>query len=118
MAPGAISPERDSIEPLATLTAKFDDAIRFYLNGTKVVLDEIDPEVTVLEYLRGIGLTGTKLYVISLLGYQEENELTDSIEAAEKVAAAPARSSSLSTTQPPNASTTPQSMPVSHPSHR
>lgn len=64
MAPIAVSPERDpQPEPLATLTAKFDDTLRFYLNGTKVVLDEIDPEVTVLEYLRGIGLTGTKLYV-------------------------------------------------------
>lgn len=66
MAPIAIfpetSPEREShLESLATLTAKFDDTIRFYLNGTRVVLDEIDPEVTVLEYLRGIGLTGTKL---------------------------------------------------------
>ena len=62
MAPIAISPERESQpESLATLTAKFDDTIRFYLNGTRVVLDEIDPEVTVLEYLRGIGLTGTKL---------------------------------------------------------
>lgn len=63
MAPSAVSPERAStVEPLATLTASFDDSIRFYLNGTKVVLDEVDPEVTVLEYLRGIGLTGTKLY--------------------------------------------------------
>ncbi|CAM1510465.1 Fc.00g008000.m01.CDS01 [Cosmosporella sp. VM-42] len=62
MAPSAISPERESNpEPLATLTSKFDDTLRFYLNGSKVVLDEIDPEVTVLEYLRGIGLTGTKL---------------------------------------------------------
>lgn len=50
------------MDTLADLTAKFDDTIRFYLNGTKVVLDEIDPEITVLEYLRGIGLTGTKLY--------------------------------------------------------
>jgi xanthine dehydrogenase iron-sulfur cluster and FAD-binding subunit A len=31
------------------------------LNGTKVVLDDADPEVTLLEYLRGVGLTGTKL---------------------------------------------------------
>ncbi|GAO17406.1 hypothetical protein UVI_02024150 [Ustilaginoidea virens] len=46
---------------LDALTAEFDDTLRFYLNGTKVVLDEIDPEITVLEYLRGIGLTGTKL---------------------------------------------------------
>ncbi|KAG6088801.1 hypothetical protein E4U15_005074 [Claviceps sp. LM218 group G6] len=48
-------------ETLEALTAGFDDTLRFYLNGTKVVLDEIDPEITVLEYLRGIGLTGTKL---------------------------------------------------------
>ncbi|RFU77092.1 xanthine dehydrogenase [Trichoderma arundinaceum] len=62
MAPIAISPDRDGqLDSLATLTAKFDDTIRFYLNGTKVVLDDIDPEITVLEYLRGIGLTGTKL---------------------------------------------------------
>ncbi|KAK5997797.1 Xanthine dehydrogenase [Cladobotryum mycophilum] len=62
MAPIAVSPERNSHpESLAALTAKFDDTIRFYLNGTKVVLDDIDPEITVLEYLRGIGLTGTKL---------------------------------------------------------
>lgn len=64
MAPIAISPERDA-GPLNTLTTDFDDTIRFYLNGTRVVLDEIDPEVTLLEYLRGIGLTGTKLYVRS-----------------------------------------------------
>lgn len=62
MAPSAISPERETQpEPLATLTTKFEDTIKFFLNGTRVVLDEIDPEVTVLEYLRGIGLTGTKL---------------------------------------------------------
>ncbi|KAH0523265.1 hypothetical protein TsFJ059_008295 [Trichoderma semiorbis] len=62
MAPIAISPERDGqLDSLESLTAKFDDTIRFYLNGTKIVLDDIDPEITVLEYLRGIGLTGTKL---------------------------------------------------------
>lgn len=62
MAPSAVLPDRGAdVEPLATLTAAFDDTIRFYLNGTRVVLDEVDPEVTVLEYLRGIGLTGTKL---------------------------------------------------------
>ncbi len=49
-------------QDLAALTSTFDDTLRFYLNGTKVVLDDIDPEITVLEYLRGIGLTGTKLY--------------------------------------------------------
>ncbi len=47
--------------PVGTLTTTFDDTLRFYLNGTRVVLDEIDPEATLLEYLRGIGLTGTKL---------------------------------------------------------
>lgn len=62
MAPSAVSPEReDPAVSLAALTAKFDDEIRFYLNGTSVVLDQVDPEVTVLEYLRGVGLTGTKL---------------------------------------------------------
>ncbi|KAI1084003.1 xanthine dehydrogenase [Whalleya microplaca] len=63
MAPIAISPEREPLvlgAPLA-LTTVYDDTIRFYLNGTRVVLDDIDPEVTLLEYLRGIGLTGTKL---------------------------------------------------------
>lgn len=64
MAPIAISPQPDDAPQLASLTADFDDTIRFYLNGTRVVLDEIDPEVTLLEYLRGIGLTGTKLYVV------------------------------------------------------
>jgi xanthine dehydrogenase/oxidase len=61
MAPSAVSPE-PSLPPPGTLTTAFDDTLRFYLNGTRVVLDEIDPEVTLLEYLRGIGLTGTKLY--------------------------------------------------------
>ncbi|KAK5656257.1 hypothetical protein OQA88_5019 [Cercophora sp. LCS_1] len=60
MAPIAISPERDSASP-PFFTTVYHDTLRFYLNGTRVVLDEIDPEVTLLEYLRGIGLTGTKL---------------------------------------------------------
>lgn len=62
MAPIALSPERAAPQ-LDSLSINFDDTIRFYLNGTRVVLDEVDPEVTLLEYLRGIGLTGTKLYV-------------------------------------------------------
>jgi xanthine dehydrogenase/oxidase len=61
MAPIAISPERNEAGGTAGLTTTFDDTLRFYLNGTKVVLDDADPEVTLLEYLRGIGLTGTKL---------------------------------------------------------
>lgn len=63
MAPIAISPEPEKMLQTSALTTTYDDTIRFFLNGTKVVLDEIDPEVTLLEYLRGIGLTGTKLYV-------------------------------------------------------
>ncbi|KXX73654.1 Xanthine dehydrogenase [Madurella mycetomatis] len=60
MAPSAVSLE-PSLPPAGAHTTAFDDTLRFYLNGTRVVLDEIDPEVTLLEYLRGIGLTGTKL---------------------------------------------------------
>lgn len=62
MTPSAVPPDPVNL-PSRTLTTTFDDTLRFYLNGTRVVLDEIDPEVTLLEYLRGIGLTGTKLYV-------------------------------------------------------
>lgn len=51
----------DQTAQLGQATQHYDDTIRFYLNGTKVELDHFDPEVTLLEYLRGIGLTGTKL---------------------------------------------------------
>ena len=65
MAPGLVDPQpavsQDATRSLSSLTESFDDTLRFYLNGTKVVLDTADPEVTLLEYLRGIGLTGTKL---------------------------------------------------------
>lgn len=61
MSPGVIPPERNPADILSALKTTYDDTLRFYLNGTKVVLDEVDPEVTLLEYLRGIGLTGTKL---------------------------------------------------------
>ncbi|KAI9839558.1 MAG: hypothetical protein M1819_002184 [Sarea resinae] len=63
MAPGRIEPAvpAESTRSLSSVTAGYDDTIRFYLNGTKVVLESIDPEITLLEYLRGIGLTGTKL---------------------------------------------------------
>jgi xanthine dehydrogenase/oxidase len=65
MAPGLVSPNPavspQTIEALERLTSDFDDTLRFYLNGTKVVLNDADPEVTLLEYLRGVGLTGTKL---------------------------------------------------------
>lgn len=46
---------------LHDVVSGFDETLRFYLNGTKVILDTADPEITLLEYLRGIGLTGTKL---------------------------------------------------------
>ncbi|KAF2726029.1 xanthine dehydrogenase [Polychaeton citri CBS 116435] len=65
MAPGRIevapatadSQQRD----LTLLTSEWHDTLTFYLNGTKVLLDNADPELTLLEYLRGVGLTGTKL---------------------------------------------------------
>lgn len=51
------------IRALQTVTADYGDVLCFYLNGSKVNLDStcIEPEVTLLEYLRGLGLTGTKL---------------------------------------------------------
>jgi len=69
MAPIAISPDptpAPAVSPSAThslssVTTTYDDTLRFYLNGTRVTIDNIDPEITLLEYLRGIGLTGTKL---------------------------------------------------------
>jgi xanthine dehydrogenase/oxidase len=65
MAPGLIVPQPavddSQIRSLHAVTQDWDDTICFYLNGTKVTLDQADPEVTLLEYLRGIGLTGTKL---------------------------------------------------------
>ena len=63
MAPGLVEPavSNDASRSLSSITEHYDDTIRFYLNGSRVVLDAADPEVTLLEYLRGIGLTGTKL---------------------------------------------------------
>jgi xanthine dehydrogenase/oxidase len=63
MAPGLVEPAAP-VHPavsLSSVTGDYDDTIRFFLNGTPVTLDTADPEVTLLEYLRGIGLTGTKL---------------------------------------------------------
>lgn len=63
MAPSAISPDRHSpLNSASSLKTAYHDTLRFFLNGTRVALDDIDPEITLLEYLRGIGLTGTKLY--------------------------------------------------------
>ena len=63
MAPGLIAPAVSAVDGrnLTSLTDDYDDTLRFFLNGTKVNLDTADPEVTLLEYLRGIGFTGTKL---------------------------------------------------------
>ncbi|KAJ6161151.1 FAD-binding type 2 [Penicillium chermesinum] len=65
MAPGILDTDSavavEKVTSLATLTEDWDDTIRFYLNGTKVAVENANPEVTLLEYLRGIGLTGTKL---------------------------------------------------------
>lgn len=65
MAPSAIRVDPavplSAAEALTSVTTTYDDTLRFYLNGTRVVVDDIDPEVTLLEYLRGVGLTGTKL---------------------------------------------------------
>jgi len=67
MAPIAVSPDPEpavsnsATHSLSSVTTAYDDTLRFYLNGTRVVIDDIDPEVTLLEYLRGVGLTGTKL---------------------------------------------------------
>jgi len=64
MAPSLIAhPPADENDPerLQVITAGWTDTLTFWLNGTKIVLDQADPEVTLLEYLRGIGLTGTKL---------------------------------------------------------
>ena len=63
MAPGLVEPavSSNATGNLASLTSEWDDQLRFYLNGTKVVIDSADPEITLLEYLRGVGLTGTKL---------------------------------------------------------
>lgn len=65
MAPALVEPKpavsTERVQSLKSVTDDYDYTLRFHLNGTKVVLESIDPETTLLEYLRGIGLTGTKL---------------------------------------------------------
>lgn len=63
MAPGLVEPAvvEERKRSLQEVTENYHDTLLFYLNGTKVLLETIDPELTILEYLRGIGLTGTKL---------------------------------------------------------
>lgn len=54
MAPGLIETEsrpaapEDSLRKLSEVTRDFDDTLRFYLNGTKVTLDNADQQVAVL----------------------------------------------------------------------
>ena len=52
--------EKD-VQKIQVITAGWEDSLTFWVNGTKIHLEQADPEVTLLEYLRGIGLTGTKL---------------------------------------------------------
>ncbi|ORZ24999.1 molybdopterin binding aldehyde oxidase/xanthine dehydrogenase [Lobosporangium transversale] len=40
--------------------SSFSSTLRFYLNGTEVILENPDPDITLLQYVRSIGLTGTK----------------------------------------------------------
>ena len=64
MAPSILStPTADDkdVERIQVITAGWKDSMTFWVNGSKIFLEQPDPEVTLLEYLRGIGLTGTKL---------------------------------------------------------
>ncbi|OBT81077.1 hypothetical protein VE02_10311, partial [Pseudogymnoascus sp. 03VT05] len=61
MAPSAVSPTpapaAEASTNLADVNAFYDTTLRFFLNGTCVNLNNIDPEITLLEYLRSIRLT-------------------------------------------------------------
>lgn len=64
MAPSILTtPANDdkNVEKIQVITAGWQDTLTFWVNGTKIHLEQADPEVTLLEYIRGIGLTGTKL---------------------------------------------------------
>ncbi|KAI7829410.1 putative xanthine dehydrogenase HxA [Gamsiella multidivaricata] len=39
----------------------FSNRLHFYLNGTEIILENPDPNTTLLQYVRSVGLTGTKL---------------------------------------------------------
>src|SRR5271154_4722896 len=58
--PSPATDEKD-VEKIQVITAGWTDEFTFWVNGTKIHLEQADPECTLLEYLRGIGLTGTKL---------------------------------------------------------
>lgn len=68
MAPGILLPsvevanlENSPANELKRLAKEWSSKLTFYLNGTKILLDNPDPEATILEYIRATGLTGTKL---------------------------------------------------------
>ena len=46
---------------VAAMRMNFSSSIQVWINGTKHAIEKPDPEMTLLEYLRGAGLTGTKL---------------------------------------------------------
>lgn len=95
----------------------------FSLNSTKIVLDNPDPEVTLLEFIRAQGFTGTKLGC-------NEGELRSTPEYGIKVGRAmlirsfglgqavvePAQLSSASSNPPPSPPLLP--LPPNHPSAR
>ncbi|KAF0492202.1 putative xanthine dehydrogenase [Gigaspora margarita] len=43
------------------LDLKFKTKLHFYLNGTSVEINNPEPDTTLLQYVRSVGLTGTKL---------------------------------------------------------
>lgn len=49
------------MEKVAKITSGWLNALTFAVNGRKVHLTNVSTELTLLEYLRGAGLTGTKL---------------------------------------------------------
>ncbi|BFZ59273.1 hypothetical protein YB2330_000279 [Saitoella coloradoensis] len=51
----------DTQAALAALTATYTSTLSFYLNAQRVSLEVPDPTITLLEYIRSTGLTGTKL---------------------------------------------------------
>src|ERR1700677_1750318 len=44
-----------------TPATDYSNQLVFWLNGSKVVIPDPDPAVLLVEYLHGIGLTGTKV---------------------------------------------------------
>jgi xanthine dehydrogenase/oxidase len=39
----------------------YSNTLNFYLNGTEISIENPDPDTTLLQYIRSIGLTGSKL---------------------------------------------------------